>query len=336
MSSRPSREIRLKQRPVGVPTASDFELTEVSVPGPGDGEILVRNRVMSVDPYMRGRMIDRKSYVPPFAVGAVLQGGAVGEVVESGKDGFEPGDHVLSMNGWREWFVSDGRGLQKLDASAAPLSAYLGVLGMPGLTAHFGLLEVGQPAAGETVFVSGAAGAVGSAVCQIAKLQGCRVVGTAGSDDKVAWLEQQAGVDVALNYRTVEDLRGALSQACPDGIDVYFDNVGGDHLEAALSMMSDFGRIVACGSISTYNATEPPPGPRNLFFVVIKRLRWQGFIVSDHYDRYPDFVQEMGGWIAEGKIRWEETAFEGLERAPQAFLGLFTGGNLGKMVVRLD
>ena len=335
MCERLSREIRLKSRPVGMPQESDFELAEVVVPAPADGEVLIRNLYMSVDPYMRGRMIDRKSYVPPFQVGVVLQGGAVGEVVESKSDGFGVGEHVLSMNGWREYYLSNGAGLQKVDGTLAPLSTYLGVLGMPGLTAYLGLLDIGKPQPGETVFVSGAAGAVGSAVCQIAKEKGCRVVGSAGSKEKVDWLTDEAGVDVAVNYKTVDNLRRSLREACPDGIDIYFDNVGGEHLEAALWGMNDHGRIIACGSISTYNATEPPAGPRNLFQVVIKRLLWKGFIVSDHLDRFPAFAQDMGSWIAEGKVVWRETVHEGIENAPNAFLGLFSGGNVGKMLVRL-
>ena len=335
MGERLSREIRLKSRPVGLPQETDFELTEVAVRGPVEGEVLVRNIYMSVDPYMRGRMIDRKSYVPPFEVGAVLQGRAVGEVVESRNDGFQVGDHVLSMNGWREYYLSDEADLRKVDGSLAPLSTCLGVLGMPGLTAYVGLLDIGKPQPGQTVFVSGAAGAVGSAVCQIAKAKGCRVVGSAGSQEKVEWLTDEAGVDVALNYKTVESLHRALLEACPDGIDIYFDNVGGDHLEAALSGMNEHGTIIACGSISTYNATEPPPGPRNLFQLVIKRLTWKGFIVFDHFDRFPTFAQDMGSWIADGTVRWRETVHEGIESAPQAFISLFAGANLGKMLVRL-
>ena len=335
MSEHLSREIRLKARPVGLPKESDFEFAEVTVGSPAENEVLIKNIYMSVDPYMRGRMMDRKSYTPPFEVGAVLQGGAVGQVVESRADGFQEGDHVLSMNGWREYFLSSGDTLRKVDGSLAPLSAYLGVLGMPGLTAYLGLADIGKPEPGQTVFVSGAAGAVGSAACQIAKEKGCRVVGSAGSQEKVDWLQDEAGVDVALNYKTVEDLRAALLEACPDGIDVYFDNVGGDHLEAALWGMNNYGRIIACGSISTYNATEPQPGPPNLFQMIGKRLMWKGFIVSDHLDRFPAFAQEMGSWIAEGKVVWRETVHEGIENAPQAFIGLFSGGNMGKMLVRL-
>ena len=336
MGEHSSREIRLKRRPIGMPVDSDFELVEVVLSDPAPGEILVRNLYMSVDPYMRGRMIERKSYVEPFEVGSVLYGGAVGRVIASVHDGFAPGDHVLSMNGWREDYISDGTGLQKVDGTMAPLSSYLGALGMPGLTAYVGLLDIGNPQPGQTVFVSGAAGAVGSLVCQIAKLKGCNVVGSAGTPEKQQWLTEEAGVDVALNYKTVENLRRTLVGACPNGIDIYFDNVGGEHLEAALWRMNDHGRIIACGSISTYNATESPPGPTNLFQVVTKRLMWKGFIVTDHYDRFPDFARDMSAWIAAEKIRHPETVHDGIESAPQAFMGLFRGDNLGKMLVRLS
>ena len=244
---------------MGLPRESDFELAEVAVRPPADGEVLIKNLYMSVDPYMRGRMIDRKSYVPPFQVGAVLQGGAVGEVVESRSDDFGVGEHVLSMNGWREYYLSNGDGLQKVDGGLTPLSTYLGVLGMPGLTAYLGLLDIGKPQPGETVLVSGAAGAVGSAVCQIAKEKGCRVVGSAGSREKVDWLTDEAGVDVAVNYKTVDNLRRSLLEACPDGIDIYFDNVGGEHLEAALWGMNDHGGSSPAGA--SPRITRPSPLP---------------------------------------------------------------------------
>ena len=261
--------------------------------------------------------------------------GAVGRVVASSHPDFSEGAHVLSMNGWRERFVSRPRGLRKIDLSLAPASAYLGVMGMPGLTAWVGLLDIGAPSAGETVFVSGAAGAVGSVACQIAKLKGCRVVGSAGSAEKTRWLTEEAGVDAVIDYRTTESLRRAVRDACPDGIGVYFDNVGGDHLEAAIWSMNDFGRIVACGSISTYNAVEPEPGPSNLFQVVTKRLMIKGFIVSDHMDRSGAFAEEMSAWIRAGRIRWRETVVDGIESATAAFLGLFRGDNVGKMLVRV-
>jgi len=330
-----SREIHLARRPVGLPTPEDFRVVPVDIAQPGDGQILVRNLFMSVDPYMRGRMIDRKSYVPPFQIGEALTGGCVGVVEASNTDRFDVGDHVLGMNGWREFWISDGDGVEKIDPSVAPVQSYLGVLGMPGLTAYVGLLEIGALRDGETVFVSGAAGAVGSVACQIARIHGCRVIGSAGSAAKTEWLASRAGVDETIDYRETDDLRGALAAACPDGLDVYFDNVGGSHLEAALDVLNTRGRIVACGSISTYNATEPPPGPRNLFRIVTNRLTMRGFIVTDHWDRYGAFVADAAGWIASGALVWEETIHEGIEAAPDAFLGLFSGENLGKMLVRL-
>ncbi|MCB9137709.1 MAG: NADP-dependent oxidoreductase [Caldilineaceae bacterium] len=329
-----SREVHLVSRPMGEPTPANFEVVTAELPALQPGQVLVRNRYLSVDPYMRGRMVDRKSYVPPFRLGEVMTGGAVGEVVESNGGPFQAGDWVQSMQGWREAFVSDGRGLSKVDPALAPLPAYLGVMGMPGLTAYVGLLDMGKPQAGETVYVSGAAGAVGSIVCQIAKLKGCYVTGSAGSDAKTAWLMQTAGVDAAFNYKTTPVPAG-LARSCPNGIDVFFDNVGGDTLEAALGRMNDFGRIAACGSISLYNATRPEPGPRNLGLIVPKRLTLQGFIVSDHDDRMHDFYRDMSRWIAAGRIKWEETVYSGIDNAVSAFLGLFSGKNLGKMVVEI-
>jgi len=329
-----SREIRLRNRPIGMPSESDFELAQVPLPEPGAGEVLVRNIYMSVDPYMRGRMVDRESYVPPFQLGKPLEGGCVGQVVKSeGK--FQVGDYVLGMLGWREYYVSDGAGLTKIDPKVAPIQAYLGTLGMPGLTAYVGLLDIGQPKEGDTVFVSAASGAVGAVVCQIAKIKGCRVVGSAGSDEKVAWLVDQAGIDAAFNYKRADSLTAELGKHCPNGIDVYFESVGGEHLEAALARMNTFGRIVLCGMISQYNATEPPLGPSNLIFAVGKRLTIKGFIVSDHLDRLPQFYADVGRWIAEGRIKWKETIVEGIENAPKAFIGLFKGENLGKMLVKI-
>ncbi len=328
-----NREIRLAARPQGLPRASDFELAETPVPEPGEGEALIRNVFISVDPYMRGRMNDTRSYVPPFALGEPLSGGAVGQVVESRLPGFAPGDWVLSMLGWREWAVASG-GLRKLDPSDAPVSSALGVLGTTGFTAYVGLLDIGQPKEGETVFVSGAAGAVGSIVGQIAKLKGCRVVGSAGSDEKVAWLRDELGFDAAFNYKRT-DVRAALKEAAPEGIHVYFDNVGGDHLEAALAALHPFGRVAACGMISRYNDGTPVPGPSNMTLVVGKRLRIQGFIVSDHRDRFAEIAGEIGGWLREGKVRDRETVIEGIENAPAAFMGLFAGDNIGKMLVKV-
>jgi NADPH-dependent curcumin reductase CurA len=330
-----SREIHLKHRPVGLPSESDFEVVEVPIPEPAAGEVLVRNLYLSVDPYMRGRMADRASYVPPFPLGEPLAGGCVGQVVQSNGGSLSVGEYASGFKGWREYYVSDGSDLTRIDPNLAPLRSYLGVMGMPGLTAYVGLLDIGQPKAGETVFVSAAAGAVGSVVCQIAKIHGCRVVGSVGSDEKVRWLREEAGIDAAFNYKTVDDLSAELARHCPDGIDIDFENVGGAHLEAALDRMNPFGRVVLCGMISQYNATGPLSGPGNLFLAVTRRLKLQGFIVSDHADRRPQFLADMSRWIGEGRIRWKETILEGVENAPKAFVGLFQGENLGKMLVQV-
>ncbi|MEM8769866.1 MAG: NADP-dependent oxidoreductase [Pseudomonadota bacterium] len=330
-----SREIRLKSRPVGPPTSEHFELAEVAVPDPGPGEVLVRNHYMSVDPYMRGRMYDRKSYTPPFALGAVLDGGAVGEVVASASDSLPVGSFVQSGLGWREAFVAPADQLQPVDAELAPLSAYLGVLGMPGMTAYVGLFNAASLKDGETVFVSGAAGAVGSLAGQIAKVKGCRVLGSAGSDDKVAHLTDKLGFDYAFNYHEGR-LLDHLREGAPDGLDVYFDNVGADHLEAAIFHMRPFGRLALCGAIATYNDTTPRPGPVNLSMAIGLGLRFQGFIVSHYADARDDFVRDVSGWIRDGQVTYDETILDGIEQAPLAFEGLFTGQNLGKMLVKLN
>ncbi len=329
-----SREIRLKNRPIGMATEGDFELAEVMIPKIEKREVLVRNAYMSVDPYMRGRMDDRETYIAPFELGKPLEGGCVGQIIESKNENFCEGDHVLGNKGWREFFVSDGSDLVRIDPEMAPIQNYLSVLGMPGFTAYIGLLDIGQPREGETVFVSTAAGAVGSVACQIAKIKGCRVIGSAGSDEKVAWLLEEAGIDAAFNYKTTENLFEKLRDLCTSGIDVYFDNVGGSHLEAAIDRINNFGRIVLCGMTSIYNATRPPRAPRNLVSAIPKRLTLKGFIVRDHNDRHPQFLEDMGKWLKEGRIKWKETIFQGIENAPQAFLGLFSGENFGKMLVR--
>jgi NADPH-dependent curcumin reductase CurA len=330
-----SREIRLKSRPIGVPTPDHFELASTTLAAPGAGEVLVKNRYMSVDPYMRGRMYDRPSYVPPFQIGEVLQGGAVGEVLESNDPSLKAGDLVNSMFGWREAYVAPAAALQKLPSiPGVPVQAFLGVLGMPGLTGWSGLLQIGEPKPGETVFVSGGAGAVGSVVAQIARIKGCTVVATAGSDEKCKWLKA-VGIDHAINYKTCGNLLAAVKQAAPKGIDVYFDNVGGEHLEVAIELARPFARLVECGMIANYNATEPTPGQRNIIMVVGKSIRMQGFIVTQFASLQPQFLAEMGGWIGEGRIKWEETVYDGIEKAPDAFSGLFTGSNTGKMLVKI-
>ena len=329
-----SREVRLAARPVGFPKDSDFELIEVTLADPGAGELVVRNLWMSVDPYMRGRMNDVKSYTPPFALGEAMQGGAIGRVEASNNPQFKVGDYVQHGLGWREYFISNGQGLGKIDVSIASPEAYMSVLGGTGFTAYVGLLDLGQPKPGETVFVSAAAGAVGSIVGQIAKIKGCRVVGSAGSDEKVALLTGKLGFDAAFNYKT-SDLEEALTRTCPDGIDVYFENVGGDHLQAALNHMNPFGRIPACGMISQYNNSEPMPGPNNLSTVVRQRLTIRGFILSDHAARRPAFLADMSQWLREGKVKSEETVVQGIENAASAFMGLLRGENTGKMLVKL-
>ncbi|MGK5741859.1 NADP-dependent oxidoreductase [Micromonospora sp. URMC 103] len=329
-----NREIHLASRPHGWPTAENFRLVETDVPEPGPGQLLVRNRYMSVDPYMRGRMNDVKSYVPPFALDAPLDGGAVGEVVAGEAEGFAPGDTVLHGLGWREYALVDAASARKVDPDLAPVTAYLGVLGMVGLTAYAGLLEVAGMRPGETVFVSAAAGAVGSLVGQIAKLRGAtRVVGSAGSPAKVARLEA-LGFDAAFDYHD-GPVRDSLKAAAPEGIDVYFDNVGGDHLEAAISALRPHGRVAICGMIAQYNDAEPPAAPRNLSLVIGKRLTLRGFLVGDHAGLRDEFVREMAGWLREGRVSYDETVVDGIANAPAAFLGLLRGENLGKMLVRL-
>ena len=331
-----NREIHLKSRPEGMPSAENFELVETSVPEPSDGQFVTRNIWMTVDPYMRGRMYDMKSYVPPFQVGEVLDGGAVGQVIVSKHPDFAVGDYVSGMTGgWREYALSDGFGLQKVDPNIAPLSYHLGILGMPGMTAYAGLLRVAEYKEGDTVFVSAASGAVGSVVCQIAKLKGSRVIGSAGSDEKCTWLKEELGVDEAINYKTCGDLTAALAKAAPEGIDIYFENVGGTHLEAALACANQKARFALCGMIDSYNDMASATGPSNIIQAVGKELTLRGFIVSSHLDMAEDFIRDMATWIGSGQLKYKETVLDGIENAPQAFINLFTGANQGKMLVRL-
>ena len=330
-----SREVRLAARPTGWPTTENFNVATVDLPELQDGEVLVRNAVMSVDPYMRGRMDDRPSYVPPFQVGAALEGGAVGEVVVSKSDNVATGTQVLHGFGWREYAVLPAKRVQPIDTAVAPASAYLGVLGMPGFTAYVGLTEIAAMKEGDAVFVSGAAGAVGSLVGQIARRRGAsRVIGSAGSADKVRHLVDDLGFDAAFNYKD-GNVGKQLREAAPDGIDVYFDNVGGDHLEAAIGSLNTFGRVAVCGMISQYNATEATPAPRNLALLITKRLSIRGFIVSDNNALQPAFLDEVGPWVRDGSLITEETFVDGgVDAAPQAFIDLMRGANTGKMLVR--
>ncbi len=335
MSAQKSREIRLARRPEGMPTPRDFELAETDVPSPGPGQVLVHNIYMSVDPYMRGRMVQRESYVPPFQVGEALSGGAVGQVVESTNPNFKAGDYVSNFSGWKEWFATPGGDLTKIDPAMAPIQAFLGALGMPGLTAYAGLLKVGELKDGERVFVSAASGAVGAIVCQIAKNKGCYVVGSAGSDEKCDWLTKEVRCDKAINYRKAGNLTAAVKGAFPEGIDVYFENVGGAHLDAALANMRMYGRIPVCGMIAQYNETALPPGPANIINVIPQRLTIRGFIVTDYASLTPQFLRDMSEWHGAGKMTWRETVYDGIERAPEAFIGLFKGENFGKMLVKI-
>jgi len=333
MSKTLSREVRLVSRPQGTPSAANFALVQTELGSLKEEEVLVRNTYISVDPYMRGRMNDRKSYIPPFELGQPLSGGAIGEVMESRAKQFKPGDVVVSNLGWREYFSASPKVLRPLSREVQPLSLYLGVLGLTGMTAWVGLNLV-ELKASETIFISGAAGAVGSVAGQLAKLRGCRVIGAAGSEEKLRFLREECNFDVAFNYKTAPVLE-QLKTAAPDGIDVYFDNVGGESLEAALATLRVHGRIAACGSISVYNDERPRPGPSNLFNVIIKRLTMKGFIVRDWLERQAEFEKEIGGYWQSGKLKSKETVVQGIDQPVNAFLGLFEGKNIGKMVVKL-
>ena len=327
-----NRQWLLARRPVGMVQESDFELVTTPRPEPGEGEFLVRNRFLSFEPAMRGWIDDKPNYLPPVAIGAVMRGVALGEIVESRLAGFEPGDLVSGMTGWQEYALG-GAAMQKLPADVEPGLA-LSVLGVTGVTAYYGLMEIGQPKEGDTVVVSGAAGATGSVVGQIAKLKGCHVVGIAGGTEKCAWLRNKANFDVAIDYKA-GDVGAQLDRACPDGIDVYFDNVGGEILDAALARIAQGARVVICGSISAYNAEEKPPGPRNYYNLVQKRARMEGFVVLDYLPRAADAVRELTAWVAEGRITWESDVQHGFENAPQTLLRLYRGANLGKQLLAL-
>ena len=329
-----NRQVLLRRRPVGKPVAEDFEIAVSPVPPVREGDVLRRTIYLSLDPYMRGRMNDGPSYAPPVALGEAMGGQTVGEVVESRNPAFSQGDIVTGYDGWREYACSSGKDLRKLDPAAAPISSALGVLGMPGLTAYVGLLDIGQPKPGETVAVSAASGAVGSVVGQIARIKGCRAVGVAGSRPKCDYVVGELGFDACVD-RTRNDFADALRDSCPDGIDVYFDNVGGPVLAAVLRLINQSARVPLCGMISEYNATEPPPGP-NLRPFLAKRAMLKGFIVSDHGDRLPAFLKDCAGWLKEGKLKYREDIVEGLDQAPAALLRLFDGRNFGKLLVRVS
>jgi len=327
--------ITLKSRPLGWVTENNFELTESQVAEPAEGQILVRNIYMSVDPYMRGRMNEAKSYVPPFQIGEVLQAGVVGEVVKSRNPRFTEGEYVNGVLGWQNYSLSTGQGIYKIAKSDVPLSWHLGILGMPGMTAYVGLFTIANVKEGETVFVSAASGAVGSIVGQLARIHGCKVTGCAGTDEKVRLLKKEFGYHAAFNYRTSESLPKSIAAICPKGIDVNFENVGGAILEAALWNMRIYGRIVLCGMVANYNDEKSEPGPRGMLSIIGKRLTLRGFIVTDHPEACKEYVSKASAWLAEGKLKYRETITKGIESAPAAFINMLKGGNIGKQIVQL-
>ncbi len=333
MSTVVNRQWLLASRPEGMVEPSNFEWHEAPVPEPADGQLLVRNLAVSLDPAMRGWMSDMPSYLPPVGIGEVMRSGAVARVAESRDESFSEGDLVTGVFGWQDYAVVGGDAVQRVPADVTPEQA-LGVLGMTSLTAWAGLTLIGQPEAGETVVVSAAAGATGSIVGQIAKQRGCRAIGIAGGPEKCSWLVEEAGFDAAVDYKS-EHVARRLGELAPDGIDVYFDNVGGAILEAALANIAMHGRVVICGAIASYNAEEPPPGPRNYMQLLVKRARMEGFLVFDHADRAGEALRELSGWLSEGKLRYREDVRDGLESAPASLVDLFTGANEGKLMVRV-
>lgn len=335
MANLTNRKFTLAARPVGMPKLTDWKLVDESVPPVKDGELLVKSLYLSVDPYMRGRMNDVKSYAAPVAIGGVMVGGVVGEVVESHNPKFARGDVVQGEFGWQEYTVTAGKGIRKVDPTIGPISTALGVLGMPGLTAYFGLLDIGQPKAGETVVVSGAAGAVGSIVGQIAKIKGCRAVGIAGGDDKVRWITDELGFDGAFNYKTTKNYVEKLKELCPKGIDVYFDNVGGTVTDAVIGVLNTRARMAICGQISQYNVEKPETGPRWLWALITKQARAEGFLVFQFADKFTQGIAEMAGWIREGRLKYKEDIVRGFENLPKAFIGMLQGDNTGKRLVKV-
>jgi NADPH:quinone reductase len=329
-----NRQFKLAARPVGLPKESDFSLAESPMPAASEGQVLVKTAYLSVDPYMRGRITGVRTYADPVNIGDVMQGGAVGQVVESKAAGLAPGDFVSGMWGWQEFAVANAKMLQKLDPKLAPVSTALGVLGMPGMTAYFGFLDICKPQPGETVVVSGGAGAVGSLVGQIAKIKGCRTIGIAGADSKCDWMVKDLGFDAAFNYKSISDYSAKLKELCPNGIDCYFDNVGGAITDAVFPLMNNFGRISICGQISQYNLAKPEPGPRLLGIVLVKQLKVEGFIVSRFQNRFAEGITQMAQWLREGKLKYREEVVEGFQNTAKAFIGMLQGDNTGKMIVK--
>jgi NADPH:quinone reductase len=332
---RVNRQFTLAARPVGMPKELDFQLVEAPVPPLSEGQLLLRTLFLSVDPYMRSRMNGIKTYADPVNIGQVMVGGTVIQVVDSKNPKFQVGDVFEGYSGWQEYSVSGGEKLRKLDPQSAPISTALGALGMPGMTAYFGLIDICKPQPGETVVVSGAAGAVGSLVGQIAKILGCRTIGIAGSDEKVSWLVNELGFDAAFNYKTAENYVSALKELCPAGIDCYFDNVGGEITDAVFPVLNPRSRISVCGQISQYNAQKRDPGLRILIYLLSKQARAEGFLVYQFADRYPEGIAQMARWIKDGKLKYREQIVEGFENTPAAFIGMLKGENIGKMLVKV-
>ena len=330
-----NKAIVLEKRPVGLPQLSDFKFVSNDIDTITTGELLLKTTYVSVDPYLRSRMNDAKSYIPPFELHKPISSGIVAEVIDSKNTAFEKGDFVSGMLEWKEFQKSNGEGLLKVDASKAPLSAYLGVLGLTGLTAYLGLTEIGKPKKGETIVVSGAAGAVGSIVGQIAKLYGCKVIGIAGTDDKVTMLKSSLGFDEAINYNTTKNMTAAIKEAAPNGVDIYFDNVGGPISDAVLLNIKQFARFIICGAISVYNDTELPKSISVQPFLIKNSALMQGFIVFNYAEKYPEAIKQISQWLAEGKLSYTETIVEGFDAIPQTFLDLFEGKNKGKMLVKI-
>ena len=330
-----NKEILLKNRPKGRPTLDDFEFKETEKPSPAKGEVLLKTKYVSVDPYLRGRMRDEKSYIEPFQLNEPIESGIIAEVIESNSDNFKKGDYVNGMLQWKQFQTSNGNGLQKVDGSKALLSAYLGVLGLTGITAFLGLEKIGKLKKGETLLVSGASGAVGTVVGQIGKIKGCKVVGIAGTDEKINTIKEKFHFDEGINYKTTENMSKAIAEACPHGVDVYFDNVGGEILDAAMANINRKGRIVNCGAISLYNETERPAGPRPETTLIKKSVLMQGFTVRDYQDEFGEAVQQLATWLQEDKLTYSETIVEGFDKIPQAFIDLFDGKNKGKMIVKV-
>ena len=331
-----SKYVALKEYiPMGNPSLSHFDLKSETISLKNNDEVLVANKWISVDPYMRARMTERKNYKPPFEIGKPMEGTAIGEIIESKSNNFKKGDFVLSEFGWRDNFIANSESLKKINPINVPIQTYLGPLGFTGHTAYIGLFRIAKIKQNQTILVSSAAGSVGSTVCQIAKILGCKVIASTGSDEKVEWLKKEIGVDHAFNYKKIDNLVLHFKDICPEGFDIYFDNVGGDFLEAAIFRMKNFGRIVICGRISQMNATSPGEGLKNMAHVLVKRLTIKGFLIFDHYDDYKDFENDMSNWVINKEIKWRETIVEGIENSPQAFLDLLNGKNIGKMIVKI-